>query len=227
MRPGLQQPTLSDRIRSLVREQIVGGELGPGTRINEVHLARELQVSRTPLREALTGLVAEGALSAVARRGFFVRPLSVDEFLHIYPIRAILDPAAFRLAGIPGPERIQKLERINERLRREGDVEARVRLDDAWHLELLAPCPNPVLLELIQQFMQRTRRYELALYRETRNLEISTSDHERVMEAARRGDMDAALVALDNNLRSGIEPVVAWLRERKPAAQTGARRSDS
>ncbi len=223
--PPTDHPNLSSRIRSLVRERIVNGELAPGARINEVHLAEELRVSRTPLREALTGLAAEGALRSVPRRGFFVLPLTVEEFLAIYPIRGLLDPAAFRLSGIPSPQRIRKLEQLNQRMRREPDPEERVRLDDAWHLELIAACPNPVLLDLIRQFMERTRRYELAFYRETRNLEISTADHDRVIAAVRRGDMAAALAALESNLTSGIEPIVAWLTQRQEADHSHLRRT--
>jgi DNA-binding GntR family transcriptional regulator len=217
---------LSDRIRSIVRERIVQGTLAPASRINEVHMAEALRVSRTPLREALNGLVAEGALRSVPRRGFFVRPLSVEEFLAIYPIRALLDPEALRLSGIPSPQRIRELERLNRQLRAEPDCEQRVRLDDQWHLELVSGCPNPVLLDLIRQFMMRTRRYELAFYRATPNLETSTADHQRVIAAARRNDMQGALQALRNNMTSGIDPIVAWLRERDDTARTGPGRTE-
>ena len=202
---------LSEQIRSLIRERIVNGQLAPNSRVNEVHLAEELQVSRTPVREALMGLVAEGALTSTPGRGVFVRPLSVEEFRHLYPIRGLLDPEALRLSGLPSPQRLARLKALNERMRREQDVEERIRLDDAWHFELLADCPNPVLLELIRQFMARTRRYELAFYRDERNLEISTGDHARVIAAAERGDLEATVEALKINLTSGIEPILAWL----------------
>ncbi len=110
-------PNLSECIRSVVRKMIVNGDLPPDGRINEVHLAKHLEVSRTPLREALTALVGEGALTSVARRGFFVRPLSVEEFRDIYPIRAILDPEAFRLSGIPSSKRFARLGQLNDALR--------------------------------------------------------------------------------------------------------------
>jgi DNA-binding GntR family transcriptional regulator len=209
---------LSDRIRTVVREMIVNGDLAPDSRINEVHLADRLQVSRTPLREALTALLAEGALTSISRRGSFVRPLSVDEFRHIYPIRALLDPEALRLSGLPSPGRMARLRLLNERLRREPDVDARIRLDDEWHLELIADCPNPILLDLIRQFMLRTRRYELAFYKDTRNLEISITDHRRVITAAARGDLDGAIEALKANLTSGIAPIVDWLKKRRGVA---------
>lgn len=219
LRPALdglpRRGNLSDEMRALVRQMIVNGKLAADTRINEVQLAARLGVSRTPLREALKGLVAEGALASEPRRGFFVRPLSVEEFQHLYPIRGILDPEAFRLAGLPSAERVARLERINQNLRAERNVAERIRLDDAWHLELIADCGNPVLIDLIRQFARRTRRYELAFYRDGKNLEISTADHDRLIRSARRRDMAGAMVALRDNLCSGIEPILSWLWDRE------------
>ena len=208
LRPRLN---LSEQIREIVRERILDGELSPDSRINEARLAEELDVSRTPVREALMGLVSEGALRSVPGRGVFVRTLSVDEFRHIYPIRSLLDPEALRLTGLPPPGRLARLEELNEQMRRENDAGERVRLDDAWHLELVADCPNPVLLDLIRQFMARTRRYELAFYRNERNRDISTEDHARVHAAAKARDLAGAIEALVANLTSGIEPILTWL----------------
>lgn len=208
------RPNLSEELRGLIREQIVDGELPADSRINEVRLAESLGVSRTPLREALTGLVAEGALFTVPRRGFFVKALSAAEFESIYPIRALLDPEALRLSGLPSRGRIARLESLNRRLHQTAKVERRIELDDAWHLELVADCPNPVLLQLIREFILRTRRYELAFYRDRRNLEISTADHDRVIAACKRRDMEGALEALGDNLTSGIGPILEWLAER-------------
>lgn len=207
---------LSDRIRSIVRELIVDGRLAPDSRINEVHLAAQLEVSRTPLREALIGLVAEDALTSIPRRGFFVRPLTVEEFRNIYPIRGLLDPEALRLSGIPSQKQISSLKRLNREMRQESDIGERIRLDDEWHLDLIAACPNAVLLGLIRQFMMKTRRYELAFYRDDRNLATSIGNHGRVIMAAEAGDLDAAIEALRINMTSGIEPILTWLAKSQP-----------
>ncbi len=208
-------PNLSERIRSVVRERIVNGDLAADSRINEVHLARDLEVSRTPLREALNALVAEGALVTKPRRGFFVRPLSAEEFQQIYPIRALLDPEALRLSGLPTAERILRLKAMNQALEDEPDAEQRILLDDAWHLEWVADCPNLILLELIRQFMLRTRRYELAYFRDPRNLATACDDHHRMLTAARDGDLERVIEALKLNLTHGIEPILEWLGEGK------------
>ena len=193
---------------------IVDGRLAGGERVNEVHLAERLGVSRTPLREALNRLAHEGAIEARPRLGYFVRPLTVAEFEQVYDVRPILDPAALRLAGLASAPQLARLEKLNKKL---GSArgEAAIQLDDEWHLALLAHCPNRVLVELIENFMLRTRRYELAWMRDTKNVQRAANDHERILTALRANDLEAACEALAANMRSGRETIVAWLRGRE------------
>src|SRR5436305_13428482 len=107
------RPNAPEVVAAALREAVIDGRLLPGKRVNEVHLARALGVSRTPLREALMRLSAEGALAVEPRTGFHVAPLTVAELEQIYPIRALLDPAALRLAGIPSPARLRRPAAMN------------------------------------------------------------------------------------------------------------------
>ena len=186
-------------------------------RLDERQLSRALGVSRTPLREALSRLAAEGALVLVPRVGFSVAPLSAAELREIYPIRALLDPEALRLAGLPPRERLQSLAALNEEIRAARGERA-IALDDRWHLELLSGCPNRVLLDLIEQFMRRTRRYELALLRERRNVGNAAEEHRKILAALRRRDLDGACAALKRNMTSGAAPILEWLEAREQSA---------
>jgi DNA-binding GntR family transcriptional regulator len=222
----LDRPNLGEALVTTLRNRIVNGRLPAGKRLNEVHLASSLGVSRTPLREALGRLAAEGALTAVPRIGYFVRPLTLDEFGQIYSIRALLDPEALRLAGLPSPQRLSRLRRLNRAILKATGANNVISLDDTWHLELVAACPNRVLIDLIQQFMRRTRRYEIALMREKRNVHICIADHAKIIAALRTGELESACLALRRNMQSGIEPIVAWLkaRESAPLEEKGGRR---
>lgn len=211
----IDRRNISEAVAAAVREMIVSGSLEPGTRINEVQLAARLGVSRTPLREALGRLVAEGALRTVPRSGTYVMELTLEEVDQLYLVRALLDPAALELAGIPPAERLSRLSALNREIARETDAERVIELDDRWHLELLAGCPNRVLIELIEQFIQRTRRYELALMRVQHNVQRATADHARILRLLRSGDLAGACGALRRNMQSGLEPIRAWLRTRE------------
>jgi DNA-binding GntR family transcriptional regulator len=209
----IERGNISEAAADAVRAMIVDGRLSAGDRINEVHLAQQLGVSRTPLREALSGLVAEGALIARPRLGYFVRPLTLEEFEQIYDVRPLLDPEALRLGGIPDAKRFARLEKLNADLARAKGLRA-IEIDDAWHMELVAHCPNKVIIEIIQNMIVRTRRYELALMREQKNVGVATQDHARIMAALKVGDLKAACAALKQNMQSGREPIVTWLKQR-------------
>jgi len=211
----LPRDNLSDEAAVTVRNMIVDGRLPAGERINEVHLSQQLGISRTPLREALAGLEREGALTSVARIGWFVRPLTREEFRQIYPLRALLDPEALRLAGLPSPDKLKRLKALNERIGRERDADAIIGYDDEWHRLLIADCPNRVLIGLIEQFVIRTRRYEIALMREGRNVAVATANHEEIMRALAEGDLVGGCAALRNNLQTGFAPIADWLAERE------------
>jgi DNA-binding GntR family transcriptional regulator len=205
---------LAEEIANVLREMIVEGRLPAGRRINEMHLSAQLGISRTPLREALSRLLTEGALSSVARRGFFVRPLSAEEVRSIYPIRALLDPAALRLTGSPAPERLARLRETNRRLSVARQAAEAIRLDDLFHLELLEGCPNSVLIELIRQFMWRTRRYELGVMGKDASMSGAVASHERILDALEAGDLDLACLELEGNMMRGKQPVLDWLAAR-------------
>jgi DNA-binding GntR family transcriptional regulator len=205
---------LAEEVADLVRDMILTGALPAGERINEVRIAEQIGVSRTPLREALSRLVTEGALRDVPRRGFFVTPLTAEEVRAIYPIRSILDPAALRLAGVPTAERLARVREMNAQLAQATVPAEAVRLDDDLHLELIGHCPNPVLIELIRKFMWRTRRYELALMRKRINMTAAVAAHERICAALDAGDLELACRELEGNMQRGELPILEWLAAR-------------
>lgn len=211
---GIRRANLSEDVAFAVRDMIVDGRLAEGARINEVHLAASLGVSRTPLREALARLSAEGALTAKPNLGYFVCALSLEEMRQIYPMRALLDPEALRLAGLPSKRHLERLESLNDKIDAARTPKDVLHRDDEWHIALIENCPNRVLLDLIEQFMRRTRRYELVLMRERRNVKRAVTDHSGILACLRAGDLEGACAALKQNMHGGTSVVEDWLRER-------------
>ncbi len=216
----LTAANISDQAARAVRGMILDGRLPDGERINEVHLADALGVSRTPLREGLGRLVHERMVTVQPKRGYFVAPLTIAEFRQLYGIRPILDPEALSLAGLPSEQQIDRLISLNTKMRDAQDPERIVDIDNEWHLELLAHCPNRVLVELIEWMILRTKRYELALFRETDNVQTANDDHDRIIAAASAGDLEGACAGLKRNMQSGIQPIVEWLQQRERAQRT-------
>ena len=204
---------LSDHIAEQIRDMITSGTLPGNSRINEVHLAEQLGVSRTPLREALATLVSEGALENRPRKGNFVTPLTRTEFAELYGIRPILDVEALRLSGLPSSSDLDRLVDLNEKLNAATSTQTRIARDDEWHLLLIKNCGNSVLLDLIRQFILRTRRYEIAYLQSAENSQTAYQEHKVIMDALRAGDLNAACAGLKQNLTTGMEPVLNWLAD--------------
>jgi DNA-binding GntR family transcriptional regulator len=160
-------------------------------------------------------LAAEQAVRSSPRRGYFVRDLTLEEAESIYPIRALLDPEALRLAGIPDAQRLDRLKAICDELGRTASVVEAIRLDEAWHRELWSGCPNPVLVDLIEQFISRTRRYELVSMGQTSTIRRTTDLKTRIIEDLRAGDMEGACRHLHTSLTTGGLPVFEWLRNNQ------------
>ena len=209
----IERDNLGQVLALEVRTRICSGALPAGQRINEVHLARDLAVSRTPLREALTRLAGEAFLEVTPRRGFSVPPLSEDEVRELYPIRATLDPWALRLAGIPPRMTQVGLDAVNrEMLDSARDVARVIELDDRFHMSLLAGCPNKTLLGLIRQMMWRTRRYEHLYFSERRHVADAVKTHRELLAHLRDGDLRGACALLEENMKTASPALVAAIR---------------
>lgn len=208
-------------LADVLRDRIADGRLPSGRRVNEVALAAELEVSRTPVREALSHLAAEGFVEVKPRRGFFVQELRSGLAEQLYGVRAVLDPAALELAGLPSSDRLDRLAELNEGIRAVAadEVETIIDRDNEWHMVLLDHCPNRILVDLIRQFMRRTRPLERAFLRSHLGRETMASEHDRIVAALGAGDLAAGVAALGANMRSGMGPILEWLAVTRPTEE--------
>ncbi|WP_420127588.1 GntR family transcriptional regulator [Longimicrobium sp.] len=204
---------LRDQVHHAIVDRILRDELRPGARISDTALARELGVSRTPIREALLRLEREGFLEADIGRGFFVKPLSVAEVREVYPVLWTLEVLALRSAGAPSAERRAEMDRINAALEAEDDPERRIDLDGDWHRTLLEPCGNEYLMGLIASLKAVIRRYEYAYMQNAGYSPVSTRTHEQIAELVSAGDVDGAVPVLENNWRFTMQSLLGWLHE--------------
>jgi DNA-binding GntR family transcriptional regulator len=204
---------LRDQVHHAIVDRILRDELRPGARISDTALARELGVSRTPIREALLRLEREGFLEADIGRGFFVKPLSVREVREAYPVLWTLEVLALRGTGTPPPERRAHLERINAALEGEDDPERRIDLDGEWHRTLLEPCGNEYLMGLIANLKSVIRRYEYAYMQNAGYIPVSTRAHEEIAELVVAGNVEGAVPLLENNWRFTMQSLLGWLNE--------------
>jgi DNA-binding GntR family transcriptional regulator len=155
----LDRVSLPIRVYDHVKRRIVANELPFGSKLTEDELAKELGISRTPIREALNRLAQEGIVTVSPGRGAFVATLSFDDMVQLLEIREALEGMAARLAS----NRITKetLEKLRQRL----ETEARKQADNAYrgyldadrefHESVVSACGNHHLLQLMKSLRDR------------------------------------------------------------------------
>jgi DNA-binding GntR family transcriptional regulator len=208
----LSRPSLRSRVGDRIRDAILSGALPVGRSVNEVALAADLGVSRTPLREALIALTHEGFLRSETGRGFFVAPLTRAEAGEIYPMIWALEALGLEQAHPLPATRLDELDALNEELEAADLATERVlEMDRRWHQALLADCGNARLIRTLDALKAQAFRYEFAYFRVSGQVVASAGQHRRIVTALRGGDLAAARQTLELNWRQTLEFLIPWL----------------
>ncbi|MFB9429571.1 GntR family transcriptional regulator [Streptoalloteichus tenebrarius] len=205
----------SEPLREAVYARIAGmvarGELAPGSPVTEATLTRQLGVSRTPVREALLRLEAEGVLQSALARGFAVRPLDGREAANLYPILGTLEALAVRGANPAGFD-VPALTNLAQDLARSGDPLGRWRLDTTFHDLLVDAAANPPLSTMTRALRTNLSRYELASAREADHQKHSDQWHRDILAALRGGDLERAAQLVTEKWADSLRTVLSWLQ---------------
>ncbi len=196
-RPGHRQ-TAHEFVRETLRAAILSGRLPGGTRLVQADIADMLEVSTTPVREALRDLASEGMIRLDAHRGGVVHELSSEELIEIYNIRAILEPAAMRQA-VEGmtDDVIERVARIHEKMA--ADPQSSDFVDDNrdFHLAIYDAAGSPRLAAILKGLLDASVMYVSAGHRLRPELrDQAVAGHAHILDALRRRDADAAAAAI-------------------------------
>ena len=197
--------SLHDEILTQLRDAIVEGRLAPGARIPERELCAELGVSRTPLREALKVLAAEGLIELHPNRGARVRQFTAKDVRELFELLAVLESAAGRLActriteaEIAGIERLH-YDMYGHYMRRE--LPGYFRLNQAIHAGIVAATRNDALKHTYQGLTGRMRQFRYSANTVARDRWAEAMrEHEEMLDALRRRDGDGLASILFGHL---------------------------
>ena len=187
-----------------LRQQIFAGELAPGSFVDEAALCEQLAVSRTPLREALKVLVAEGLLRHEPRRGCFVAEITERDVDQIFPVMALLEGrAAHEATAHAGPADIAALELLHQRLREHagaGRITEYYEANYAIHEAFITLADNRWLAQVIGDLRKILRLARHQTLHVPGRLQQSLAEHLQVFAALKSGDAGAAEQAMRQHL---------------------------
>lgn len=201
-----------DMIAEVLREAILSGVLRGGEFIRQDLIAAELKVSKTPVREALLRLEAEGLIQFLRNRGAVVSELSLLEITETFDIRIALETLALGLA-IPNMSQVDfdRANRAIEDADHRQDDSQLGQLNWQFHNALYAPCKRPLLLGMIENLHRVSGRYVRLQRSLTRSEQLSQSEHRDLLAACRSGDVVTAQGVLQDHMKTAANRLIGYL----------------
>ena len=192
--------SLSESVLEHLRGEIVSGRLELGAAISERQLAEQLNVSKTPVREALAQLRNEGLVNIVPRKGVYVFSLSANEVIAICDFRVAIETAALKLALERNPEafvaEIREIVAEMARCQAKGDIPSYLALDTAFHAAAFRHCENHYLRDSYERYAGKISALRKHLAAKPLHTKLSFEEHTELLEAFASRDIDEVVPTL-------------------------------
>ncbi len=202
---------LRNVVFNTLRDAILRGDLQPGERLMEIHLAKKLGVSRTPVREAISMLEQEGLAVAYPRRGAQVAKMTVKDLDDVLEIREVLDTLAASLAC-----RNMNSDDINnlaaacadfEKATRGNDIREVVRTDEAFHNVIYEASGNPRLRAILLNLKGQMYRFRFEYVKDKSNYPFLIKEHKDILEALKTRNEEEVIKHTKKHLVNQMESV--------------------
>ena len=208
--PTLSTRALYEEVAELLRQRIFNRTLEPGSWIDELRLAQELGISRTPLREALKVLAAEGLVTMKVRRGAYVTEVSAQDMRDVYHLLALLESDAAAMVALTATDaQLAELQALHQEL--EAAVADRDRffaINERFHMRLLALAQNrwrDQMVADLRKVMKLNRHNSLF---KTGRLQESLAEHRAIMSALLARDATATTARMREHFTNGLTAAV-------------------
>ncbi|MFD5516722.1 GntR family transcriptional regulator [Streptomyces sp. DT193] len=204
MRPPVKQPPAADRVYAHVKQGVLERRYEGGSLLTEGELADAVGVSRTPVREALLRLEAEGLIKLYPKKGALVLPVSAQEIADVVETRQLVEEHAARKAVPASPRLLARLEELLDQQKEQaaaGDLAAAAVTDRCFHAEIVRSGGNEILSRLYDQLRDRQLRMGVAvMHAHPDRITKTLVEHEQILQALRAGDADAVVALIHGHV---------------------------
>jgi DNA-binding GntR family transcriptional regulator len=209
--------SLGQHVFENLKQAIIRGEVAPGDRLVESRLADALDISRTPVREAIHKLEREGLLRRLPKGGFAVMNLSREDIEETFGIRCVLESYAARLAAenysaeelSPLEEKIREFQKFLD----QGQLDELPRVNTEFHSLFYALSRSPKLIKMINDLRDQIFRFRRILLKKDKWAEASNEDHRKMLEAIRDRDVNRVERVVKQHIARGRRIVLNALEE--------------
>jgi len=208
----IQNPSLiRGQIYNRIKQEILSGNISPGSRVLEGRLAKQVNVSRTPVREALHALEMEGILESFPRVGYRVRQITWEEAIEINEMRAVLEPLAARKA-IESEDQsyIAVLEEVliqSEEVAKQDKTDSFLKYDTEFDEIIVRASGIKTLLDIWATLRHRLRLYRIGAQNSPDAIKRSVKGHWRILECLKTRDQEGVKKAISEHLEDSKQDI--------------------
>lgn len=214
-----KKQTATDRVRTILADEIVRGLIGPGVVLDEASLAQRFDVSRTPIREAIRQLEAIGFATARPHRGAVVPHFTPEKLTEMFLVMAEMESLCARYAALHAlPDGWERLKQAHEACRaaaEEGDIDIYYAANIRFHETVYEIGRNQFLADTTISVRNRLVPFRKAQFRSIGRLKLSVIEHEKVVEAILARDADTSAATMRDHMlevRTTVGDVAPTLR---------------
>lgn len=214
--PSIPRPVLHEQVAARLRQMLVEGDIAPGAKLNERALCEALRISRTPLREAIKMLAAEGLVELLPNRGSVAVQLDEEDVRHTFEVMAGLEALSGQLAAERiGAAEVAEIEAMHFEMlaaytRR--DLSTYYRLNAAIHRAINLAAGNPVLTSTYNQVNARLQALRFRSNQDGEKWQRAVAEHEAMVAALKARDGAALARVLTQHLHHKRDVVIEQMR---------------
>ena len=221
------RPNLGEDVYEAIKGRLDGKSLKPGTKIIEEQLAKELGVSRTPIREAINKLEREGLVEIIPRYGTFIAALSPEDIEEIYDLRGALERLALRLAFLKlNKEKFhKKLLKIADSFSKcrddveKGNLKFFIKIETAFHNFLIKSSRNSRLIQMMSNLNTQIQLGRMESFSVPGRAKRSLREHEEIVNAMLQEDMNKAEELIEKLCMNIKKNVLYFLKTRHKSSE--------
>ncbi|MCD7882255.1 MAG: GntR family transcriptional regulator [Lachnospiraceae bacterium] len=206
---------LRDVVFQTLRQAILRGEISPGERLMEIHLAQKLGVSRTPVREAIRMLELEGLVTTVPRKGTVVAEITISDLEDVLEVRQALEELAVKLVCRKiTKEQLAEMKGLAAEFRetlKGDDVAACAEADMKFHDAIYNATGNRRLIQILNNLREQMYRYRMEYLKDKDSHRVLVKEHEEILQALQAHDENKALAAISRHIDRQKEHIIAEL----------------
>ena len=198
--------SLREQAYSAIKRLIITCELRPGEILSEPALSSQLDIGRTPIRQAIDRLLGDGLVEVMPRKGTIVKPVSLDEIFNIIDVRVVNETFCVRVAAAQaGPDVALQLKRNLDAMlaaAHQREIETIAGLDQQFHALIAGSVRNPVMSDLLRNLHERSARmWFISLSANEQHLRIC-DEHAAIVDGIAKQDPDLAEQAMRAHIQS-------------------------